>query len=37
MKKWNNTYKVSESQVVLTFESKADTTIPVYYTKESTL
>lgn len=35
MKKWNNTCKVSESNVVLTFESKADTTVPVYYTKES--
>ena len=35
MKKWDNTCKVSESQVVLTFESKADTTVPVYYTKES--
>lgn len=35
MKKWDNTCKVSESNVVLTFESKADTTVPVYYTKES--
>ena len=35
MKKWDNTCKVSKSNVVLTFESKADTTIPVYYTKES--
>ena len=35
MKKWDNTCKVSESQAVLTFESKADTTVPVYYTKES--
>ena len=35
MKKWDNTCKVSESNVILTFESKADTTVPVYYTKES--
>ena len=34
-KVWDNTCKVSKSRVELTFESKADTTVPVYYTKES--
>lgn len=34
-KAWDNTCKVSKSRVELTFESKADTTVPVYYTKES--